>query len=102
MSNVVIDTHAAIWYLKKSSEISTFAFAAIYDAIQSGETAYVASISLVEIIYLVNKGRLAEAAYGALIAELSKAQFGFSLMPLDLDIAQLVRQVSRDIVPDYA
>ncbi|HEY9853570.1 MAG TPA: PIN domain-containing protein [Leptolyngbyaceae cyanobacterium] len=47
MTSVVLDTHAIVWYLLKSTNLSANALAAIDNA----NSVYVASISIVEIIY---------------------------------------------------
>ena len=54
----VLDTHAAIWYLHRSRELSSAALRSIRRAIEGGEPVYVSVISLVETIYLVERGRL--------------------------------------------
>ena len=49
----VLDTHAAIWYLHPSSELSSAALQFVRRAVEGGEPVYVSVISLVETIYLV-------------------------------------------------
>jgi PIN domain nuclease of toxin-antitoxin system len=55
MANLVADTHAAVWYLQDSSRLSRAAQKAMDEASNAGELIYVSSVSLVEIIYLVEK-----------------------------------------------
>jgi hypothetical protein len=41
----------------------------------------------VEVAYLVEKGRLAEDAYGRLQQELSQSDSGLAIAPLDWEVA---------------
>lgn len=96
MSAVVIDTHAIVWYFLKSGNLSATALAAIDRA----ESVYVASISIVEIIYLNEKGKLPAVALERLIQALGDINTGGLVVPLSLEIAQAIAQIPRDVVPD--
>ena len=96
MSAVVVDTHAIVWYFLKSGNLSATAFLAIDRA----ESVYVASISVVEIIYLQEKGKLPEVALQRLIQALADVNTGWLMMPLSMEIAQAIAQIPRDVVPD--
>ena len=54
----VADTHAAIWYLFDDPRLSKPAGDFIDHAAAAGRRVAVSSISLAEIVYLVEKGRL--------------------------------------------
>lgn len=56
--SAVLDTHAVLWYLADSTELSPLARTSIEDAIHRGEDVYVSAISLIEIVYLVERQRL--------------------------------------------
>jgi PIN domain nuclease of toxin-antitoxin system len=56
--SLLLDTHAAIWYLHQSREISRTALKTIREAVSKGKPLYVSAISLVEAIYLVERGRI--------------------------------------------
>ncbi len=58
MNGVVVDTHAIIWYLLNSPKLSDNAI----KAIDSAEKIYVSVVSIVEIIYLQEKGKIPEEA----------------------------------------
>lgn len=96
MTSVVVDTHAIVWYFLKSGNLSATALAAINNA----ESIYVASISIVEIIYLKEKGKLPEEALQRLIQALADVTTGWLIIPLSTEIAQAIAQIPRDIVPD--
>jgi PIN domain nuclease of toxin-antitoxin system len=55
MAALVVDTHAAVWYLLNSSRLSPAAQRAMDDAADAGDPVYLSAISLVEIVYLVDK-----------------------------------------------
>lgn len=100
MSAVVADTHAAVWYLLTSQRLSPSAYAALDAATQRGDPVYVASISLVEVVYLVEKGRLPGIALERLGNALADPASGFVIAPLDLAVAQALRRISCDVIPD--
>jgi PIN domain nuclease of toxin-antitoxin system len=100
MAALVVDTHAAVWYLLNSNRLSPAAQRAMDDAANAGDPVYLSSISLVEIVYLVEKGRLPALVIDRLTAALSDPDAGFAVAPLDETAALAVRRISRDIVPD--
>jgi PIN domain nuclease of toxin-antitoxin system len=100
MSALVADTHAVIWYLLKAAKLSVEALAALDTATQEGEPIYLASISLVEVIYLTEKGKLPQVALERLNAALTEPEAGFVLVPLDGSIIQAVQQIPGDVVPE--
>jgi PIN domain nuclease of toxin-antitoxin system len=97
---VLLDTHAVVWYLLDSKELSSEARRTIDSTAQAGESIYLASISLVEIIYLVEKGRLPEIALERLNGVLMEPAGSLLIVPLDAAIAQTVRQIPRGAIPD--
>ena len=100
MAALIVDTHAAVWYLSDSVRLSSVALEALERTSASGDPIFLASISLVEIIYLVEKERLPEAALERLEAALADPGTPFDIVPLHADIARLLRQIPRDQVPD--
>ena len=53
------------------------------DAADAGDPVYLSAISLVEIVYLVEKGRLPTVVIERLITALSDPDAGFTVAPLD-------------------
>jgi PIN domain nuclease of toxin-antitoxin system len=100
MAVIVADTHTAVWYLLNAPNLSTQARAAMDEATDAGDPIYVSSISLVEIVYLVEKGRLPGVVIDRLTAALSDPGAAFVIAPLTESIALDVQRISRDIVPD--
>ncbi len=97
---VVVDTHSAVWYLLASNSLSGEALRALEAATQAGDPVYLPSISVVEVIYLVEKGRLPQLALERLNDALADSESAFVLAPLDLTVAHSVRRVPRDTIPD--
>lgn len=99
MASIVVDTHTVVWYLLKSSRLSKNGYEAL-DNVGELENIVVPSVSLVEIIYLVEKTRIDERAYDLLLEVLKDSKTGWILYPLDLGVAEAVSSVSRERVPD--
>ena len=100
MAAVVADTHAAVWYLLNAPHLSAKARVAMDEATDSGDPIYVSSISLVEIVYLVEKGRLPGVVIERLTAALSDSAAAFIIAPVSESLALAVQRIPRDIVPD--
>ncbi|MEN3331267.1 MAG: hypothetical protein V7641_632 [Blastocatellia bacterium] len=94
--NVVADTHALIWYLMEPTLLSKMA----YQSLSQARFIYVSAISVVEIRYLIEKGTVTEIAFQNIIDFLSDPNVTLKLVPLDLDIALALSQISRKVVPD--
>ena len=100
MIGAVTDTHALIWYLLHSPRLSPPALAQFEACRTAGTQVGVSSISIVEIIYLVEKGRIPAATLPLLEQSLSTRPTLLSIVPLSHSIALTVEQVPRDQVPD--
>jgi PIN domain nuclease of toxin-antitoxin system len=95
MPAVVVDTHTIVWYLSADSRLSANAADALDSATAAGEHIHVPSICLVELTYLVEKGRLPAAARDRLIHALDDAAAPCLLAPLDRTVADALEFVSR-------
>lgn len=100
MTAVVADTHALIWYLCKPNKLSTEALNALDSATNLGELIYISTISLVEIIYLVEKKRLSQEILNTIKNALNSNNFGLALSELDINVVDKLAEIKRDIVPD--
>ena len=99
-SALVSDTHATIWYLLNDSRLSAKARLEMERAAQSRVPIYVPSITLVELVYLVEKGRFTEAVIDRLLDALRNPNNVLYLAPLDLSVIQALRQIPREQIPD--
>ena len=100
MASVVADTHAVLWYLLDPDRLSPAALAAPETVAPSGDVIHVSAISLVEIAYLFEKGALPEAVLERLEMAITDPDMEIETAPLDLAVAQAVRRIPRDAVPD--
>ncbi len=96
----VLDTHAAIWYVFIRKRLSQAALRFIRRAVESGRPAYVSAISIVETIYLIERGRVPLEAIQRLEAGLKDSASGLIVAPVDAAVADAVYKVPRAIVPD--
>ena len=94
MSAVLLDTHAIIWYFLDFKRLSIDAF----EAIESASQINIASISIVEIIYLQEKGKLSGEALPRL-NQIFASDPNWRLIPLDFEIAKAITQIPRVTVP---
>ena len=100
MPDIVIDTHVAIWYFANSSEISVLATETIDNAIANGDAVILPTISIVEIIYLIDKAKLVPLTLSRLMQYLKIPNNGFISQDLTEDISQTMAQIPRLTVPD--
>ena len=96
----VLDTHAAIWYVFNRKRLSQDALRFIRRAVDSGRPAYVSAISIVETIYLIERGRVPFEAIQRLEAGLKDPTSGLLVAPVDEEVAEAVHNVPRDLVPE--
>ena len=100
MPDIVIDTHAAIWYFANSSEISVLATEKIDNTIENGDSVILSTISIVEIIYLIDKSKLVPQTLTRLMQYLKLPNNGFISQDLTEDISLTLQQIPRSTVPD--
>jgi PIN domain nuclease of toxin-antitoxin system len=100
MAAVVADTHAAVWYLANSPKLSAAAANALDQESAAGDPILIPSISLVELTYLVEKGRLPAEARKRLVDALAQPSGPYELAPLDGHVAAAVERIDRNVVPD--
>ena len=99
MPSVVVDTHTIVWYLANDPRLSTIAAEALDSATAGGDRIHVPSICLIELTYLVEKGRLPAAARDLLIRALDDPATPCLLAPLDRAVADAL-EVLVDGVPN--
>ncbi len=96
----VADTHSFIWYLDADRRLSERAKQIIDDATQAGDDIGVSVITLVETVYLVEKGRVPRQTLARMIAEIRSPQSVFVELPLGIETIQALQRISRADVPD--
>jgi len=102
MNGLVLDTHATIWYLQASSKLTVAALAAIQACLAAGLPVFVSTITIVELTYLVEKGRFPASLLDQLLLELQRPAPELIVAPLDLLTASTLRTVPASIrdMPD--
>jgi PIN domain nuclease of toxin-antitoxin system len=96
----VADTHTALWYLFRDSRLSLRARDFIEQAAAQGLSIAISSISLAEILYLIEKGRLDPRAYHELKVAISDRNHVLEEASFDSEIVEAMRRVARQEVPD--
>ena len=100
MIAAVADTHTALWFLFDDPRLSSAASGFIDKAAAARDKIAISSISLAEIVYLIEKTRLPAAAYDELAKALADPEHVFAEAGFTVAIVQSMRQVSRVEVPD--
>ena len=96
----IADTHAAIWYLFSDPRLGSVASAFIDDATAKGDHIGVSAISLAEMVYLIEKGRIPANALHDLHAAIADSKAVLQHVPLDENIAMKMTEVPRQDIPD--
>ena len=90
----------AIWYFANSPEMSALAAQTIDNAVANGDAVILSAISIVEIIYLIDKGKLVPQTLSRLMQYLKLPNSSFITQDVTEGIAQTLAQIPRLIVPD--
>jgi PIN domain nuclease of toxin-antitoxin system len=96
----VADTHALIWYLLDSPRLSKAASVQFDTCRRAGSNVGISSVSVIEIIYLIEKGRIPAPTLTLLEDSLSERFTLLEVIPVTYDIALDIRKVPRQQVPD--
>jgi PIN domain nuclease of toxin-antitoxin system len=96
----VADTHAGLWYLFGDSQLSRSVKLAIEAAANARQKIALSVITLAEIVYLVEKGRIRASAYDDLQEALHNPNHVLHEAPLTGEITDAMRLVPRADIPD--
>ena len=96
----IADTHTTIWYLFSDPRLGKAASAFIDDTITKGDHIGVSAISLAEMVYLIEKGRIPANALDDLHAAISDPKAVLQHVPFDENIAMKMTQVPRQELTD--
>jgi PIN domain nuclease of toxin-antitoxin system len=96
----VADTHTALWHVFDDARLSKRAKTFIDEATIAAHKIAVSVISLAEIVYLIEKKRLPEAAYDELRRALADPEDILQEIPLTYDVVEAMRSVPREAIPD--
>lgn len=97
---LVADTHSIIWFLTDLSQLSTPALTLMEEADCDTGTLFISAITLVEVRYLVEKGKLVPDVLHFILNALDDPLSSLTLAPLDRGVADALLHIPRSIVPD--
>lgn len=97
----VADTHSVIWYVFASPLLSSEAKNAFDRAAAEGISVGVSAVSLAEMVYLIEKNRIAQDTLKRLMDALANPDGVLLEVPLDSRIVDLMPKIPRNDVPDF-
>ena len=97
---MVLDTHALIWLFINPEQLSPDAQRSTYAILASGGNLHISAISLLEMVYLIEKKRIPEATLSKVLDKIHCDKTRLTCIPLDDRIAVAARQIPREEVPD--
>lgn len=96
----IADTHAVIWYLFGDGRLSAAARDFMESTAVVGDQVGLSSITLAEIVYLTERGRIRQGTLERLLNAMDSEATVLAEFPLDRQIVQVMRRVDRSQVPD--
>lgn len=89
---ITLDTHALVWYLDKdlNEKLSPTAFQAIKNA-EENEIIYIPIIVLVELLYLIEKGRV-NLSFKKILTMIEGSQ-NYQIVPLDVELVKTAETI---------
>jgi len=97
---LVADTHTIVWYLQNDPQLSAKAGEMLDAAVADGDPIFVSAATVVELNYLLSKGKISEADYRWYLLVMETAGEVVEVAPVDMGVARAVEMVPRDEVPD--
>lgn len=94
MITVVADTHTVIWYLANDVRLSANAKTVFADAIKNGDAIAISAITLVEIVYLVERNRIPPEQFSQLMNALDSADSVLMEVALSPTIVRTLTKVN--------
>ena len=99
MPDVVIDTHVAVWRLTEPQNLSAVAENAV-DVAEMNGIIYVSAITIVELVYLTEKGKIPIDVLHILRDALDDPATAYQLIQISRAVADAVALIPRGTVPD--
>ena len=96
----VADTHAVIWYLANDSRLGTKAKATFTEATRKGDEIAISAITLVEIVYLVERNRIPAGYFSQLMNDLDSNDSVLVEVALSPAIVRTLTKINWSQVPD--
>ena len=96
----IADTHAFLWYLYDDPRLSTSARTVLETAERTANQIGISTITLAEILYLIEKGRIIPSALDRALQALDSTDASVVEMPFDRTVLEAMRHIERADVPD--
>lgn len=96
----VVDTHTLLWFLYKDTCLSGLARTSLQTAEKSGGQIALSAITLIEILFLVEKKRVPSDALEQTLKALDQPDAFLVEISVDRSIMEMMRQVERLQVPE--
>lgn len=100
MIRAIADTHALIWYLFDDKRLSRPAKQFMDKATKNGEQIGYSAISVIEIVYLVEKDKIKLETLERLLDATGAGDAALVEIPVTGQLANKMRSVSRVSIPD--
>ena len=100
MLAAIADTHTVMWYLFSDSRLGRAASGFIDATIANGDHIGVSAISVAEMVYLAEKGRIPATVLEDVLAAMADPRIVLQEVPVDAVIATKMREVPRADIPD--
>jgi len=100
MTRFVTDTHALYWHLTQDLRLSPAARQIFQDADAGKNQILIPGIILIELIYLIEKGRIDASSLAKTLDLLDTVNGSYSVAALDHHTAKALQQIPRLAVPD--
>ena len=96
----IADTHTTLWYLFSDSRLGRAASAFIDATVGDGNHIGVSAISVAEMVYLTEKGRIPATALTDVRTAVADPKAVLRYVPVDQEIATNMAAIPREDVPD--
>ncbi len=100
MLRAIADTHAVIWYIFDDKRLSDTARSAIETAAAVGDQIGFSSMTLAEIIYLSERGRIHPDTLGRLLRATEQVNSVLVDVAFDRPVAMAMQQIDPAAVPE--
>lgn len=100
MLRAVADTHAVIWYIFDDKRLSDTARSTIEAAAEAGDQVAFSSMTLAEIIYLIERGRVHSSTLERLTKAIDRDNAVLVDVAFDRSVAKKMQTIDPLIVPE--
>jgi PIN domain nuclease of toxin-antitoxin system len=100
MSRYVTDTHALYWHLSLDQRLTPQVLQILRDADNGLHQILIPGIVLIEMVYLVEKGRLSMTNVNQVFSLLEKPGASYAVAQLDQHVARALQYIPRVAIPD--